>query len=182
MDRSNLWRNPDHARCALLAGGILLLATGSLGQTTSDVTITYSYENGNRTLETIGTPGNITDPSTPTVTLSATNGADTETASTKTGNAYAFSHITATASGGTAPYVFQWAQNTQNANCNNFNKFLLKKGYWAAPASVTSTFESEENQGVTATLCTEWQLTVTDSLGTQSAPMSLTVTHIYSST
>jgi hypothetical protein len=177
MDRSNLWRNPDHALWALLVAGILLFGTGSLGQTTSDVTITFTYDpQGNRTFEAAKT-GSVTDPSIPSVSLSLSS--DTQSASTKSGTAYAFSHISATATGGSPPYTFHWAPLSPT-NCNNASSFWVPADFWAANTSADSMFESSSLQGTTATFCGQWQIIVYDSLGTPGTPQPIvTITHSY---
>jgi hypothetical protein len=162
---------------AAVGGG---LASVSVGQTTSDVVVTYTYDqHGNRTFEQAKS-ATATEPSAPTVLLSASS--DSESASTLTGPAWAFSHISASASGGTPPYTFHWSA-TSTGTCTNAGSFWVPADFWANQGSVDSMFETSAALGATISYCGKWQLVVYDALGTLgSPPLTLTIRHNYAPT
>jgi hypothetical protein len=183
-------------RCVCFAGTILaasaiLLPTAHAQQVViqdDHITITYAYDsNGNRKSEVVGT----VNPITPSIalTLSATTSNIGIHTSGVSGPYSATSHISATASGGTAPYLYQWFPN-QLANSSGANFTLANSGCSTGTLCGAGTAPGNDNDtailtsssncaaGATCTNSATWIVQVTDQAG-NSATASVTLRHVF---
>ncbi len=180
---------------AIIGGTILATSVVSLTPAQAQVfiendhiTITYAYDsNGNRKSEVVGTVNPIT--SNVALTLSATKSDIGIHTTGVTGPYSATSHISATASGGTAPYLYQWFPN-QLANSSGANFTLANSGCSTGTLCGAGTAPGNDNDtailtsssncaaGATCTNSATWIVQVTDQAG-NSATASVTLRHVF---